>query len=105
MNDNELATEFLTDREISKRLHVRLRVVQRLAREGRLPGTKIGKAWRFLWPDVVKWHRQHGAGASGRKEVRNGGHSPAPIEGMPSSGVLLQGHKRNEVPPIFWTVG
>lgn len=39
--------EFLTIEEVAKNLKVGKSTVYRMVKEGKLPGTKIGRVWRF----------------------------------------------------------
>ena len=49
MSDPE---EYLDTAEAAKVLKVSTKVVRRLAAEGRLPGVKIGREWRFRRGDL-----------------------------------------------------
>ena len=44
----EVAAEVLTADEAGELLRVSTKTVLTLARDGSLPGTKVGRAWRFL---------------------------------------------------------
>ena len=39
--------EFLTIDEVAKRLKIARSTVYRMAKEGKIPATKIGRVWRF----------------------------------------------------------
>ncbi|MGC3020335.1 helix-turn-helix domain-containing protein [Brevibacterium sp. FAM 24630] len=45
--------EVLTTEEAAALLRVSTKTVLALAREGSLPGEKVGRAWRFLRGDVI----------------------------------------------------
>lgn len=45
--------EVLTTQEAASLLRVSTKTVLTLAREGSLPGEKVGRAWRFLRSDVL----------------------------------------------------
>lgn len=45
--------EVLTTEEAAEFLRVSTKTVLALAREGSLPGTKVGRAWRFLRADLL----------------------------------------------------
>lgn len=45
--------EVLTTEEAAALLRVSTKTVLALAREGSLPGEKVGRAWRFLRSDVL----------------------------------------------------
>jgi excisionase family DNA binding protein len=48
-------TEVLTAEEAAELLRVSTKTVLTLARDGALPGTKVGRAWRFLRADLVAY--------------------------------------------------
>lgn len=54
MADNE---EVLTTEEAAKLLRVSTKTVLGLARDGVLPGEKVGRAWRFLRSDLLNYLR------------------------------------------------
>ncbi len=47
--------EFLTPLELSRILKLHPFTVTRLAREGKLPGFKVGGSWRFRKDEFEKW--------------------------------------------------
>lgn len=47
--------EVLTAEEAADLLRVSTKTVLTLARDGALPGTKVGRAWRFLRTDLVAY--------------------------------------------------
>jgi excisionase family DNA binding protein len=47
--------EVLTTEEAADLLRVSTKTVLALARDGSLPGTKVGRAWRFLRADLVAY--------------------------------------------------
>ena len=60
--------DILTAEEAADLLRVSTKTVLALAREGSLPGTKVGRAWRFLRTDLFDYvhagahqHREPGA--------------------------------------------
>lgn len=62
MNANESASvpsEILTVEDVARFLRVPKSTVYKLARQGRLPGAKIGKHWRFLRGDLHAWMHIH----------------------------------------------
>lgn len=54
--------ETLTVREIAKYLKVHPLTIARLAREGKIPGFKVGKQWRFDKKEMEAWRRNQGKG-------------------------------------------
>jgi excisionase family DNA binding protein len=53
-------TDVLTAEEAADFLRVSTKTVLTLARSGDLPGTKVGRAWRFLRADLAAY--VHGSG-------------------------------------------
>lgn len=53
----EHAREILTAEQAAELLQVSLRTVLQLARDGALPGHKVGRAWRFCRSDVIAYVR------------------------------------------------
>lgn len=49
--------ELLTVQEAATFLRLHYRTVQRMLKEGRLPGRKIGKEWRIHREELVKFAR------------------------------------------------
>lgn len=47
--------EILTTKEAADFLKLHEKTLSRLARQGKLPGNKIGGEWRFLKEDLVGW--------------------------------------------------
>lgn len=47
--------KFLTPLEISEMFQVPIRTIHALARQGKIPGIKIGKLWRFRQGDIWRW--------------------------------------------------
>lgn len=52
--------EVLTAEEAADLLRVSTKTVLGLARDGALPGTKVGRAWRFLRTDLVAYVHEGG---------------------------------------------
>ncbi|MDP3938261.1 MAG: helix-turn-helix domain-containing protein [Deltaproteobacteria bacterium] len=58
----------LSVREVARYLKLNEQTVYRLAREGKLPASKIGKQWRFSRRDIealIQKHRSKGAAKGG----------------------------------------
>jgi excisionase family DNA binding protein len=52
--------EILTITELSVHLRVHPTTIYRLLREGRIPGFRVGSAWRFSRSAIERWeHSQH----------------------------------------------
>ena len=51
----EAVIETLTPHEVSKMLKLHPFTVTRLAREGKLPGFKVGGSWRFRKDKFERW--------------------------------------------------
>ncbi len=63
------AFETLTPNEISKILRIHPFTVTRLAREGKLPGFKIGGIWRFRKDQFEEWINRQ-SNHKGRRKKR-----------------------------------
>jgi excisionase family DNA binding protein len=50
--------DILTIAELSDHLRVHPTTIYRLLREGRIPGFRVGSAWRFSRASIEKW--EHG---------------------------------------------
>lgn len=48
----------LDSHEAAEFLKCSVEQVEKLARDGDLPGTKIGKSWVFVGPDLIEWLRE-----------------------------------------------
>jgi excisionase family DNA binding protein len=49
--------EVLTTEEAAELLRVSTKTILTLARDGALPGEKVGRAWRFLRTDLLNYVR------------------------------------------------
>jgi excisionase family DNA binding protein len=47
--------EILTVREVSKLLKLHPRTIYKLAQNGMIPARQVGKSWRFLKSEIMKW--------------------------------------------------
>ena len=50
-----MADEIMTLREVAEYLKVAEKTAYRLVADGKLPGFKVGGAWRFRRADMEKW--------------------------------------------------
>ncbi|GBC97256.1 Putative DNA-binding proteinA [bacterium HR16] len=58
--DKELSSlEVMSVRELAEYLRISVHTVYRLAEQGRLPGRKVGKHWRFHRDAIVAWLATH----------------------------------------------
>jgi len=57
--------EVLTADEAADLLRVSTKTILALAREGTLPGEKVGRAWRFVRSDLLAYVRGQHPGKSG----------------------------------------
>jgi excisionase family DNA binding protein len=69
--------EILTITELSAYLRVHPTTIYRLLREGRIPGFRVGSAWRFNRASIQKWEHgevdpNHSDGKSPPKRKRKG---------------------------------
>ncbi len=51
---NERESPMLTAGEIAEKLHLSVKTVRKLAREGFIPSWKFGSALRFRWTDILE---------------------------------------------------
>jgi len=51
--------EVMTIDELSEYLKISRSTLYKLAQEGVLPGTKVGRRWRFHKEAVVEWLKSH----------------------------------------------
>ena len=47
--------EILTVGQVSKLLKLHQRTIYKLARNRTIPGRRVGKSWRFLKSEIIKW--------------------------------------------------
>jgi len=47
--------EIMTPHEAAKYLNLHVRTIYRLAKNGKLPGRKVGRSWRFSKDALDKW--------------------------------------------------
>lgn len=50
-----MESEILTIREVAEYLKINEKTAYRFAAEGKIPGFKVGGAWRFKRNDIEKW--------------------------------------------------
>ena len=53
--------------EVGKYLHIPKSTVYKLAQEGKIPGQKVGKQWRFLRSAVDEWLSEGQRGSTGQE--------------------------------------
>lgn len=63
-----MENQILTSREASALLKIHPKTLQRLVRQGAIPGFRVGDLWRFRYSDLETWFS---AVASGQKENLN----------------------------------
>jgi len=59
-------TDIMTIREVAEYLKLTEKTAYRLAAEGKIPGFKVGGAWRFRRGEIDKWIEQQSAEAKKR---------------------------------------
>lgn len=47
--------EIMTIREVAEYLRLTEKTAYRFALEGKIPGFKVGAAWRFRRDEIIKW--------------------------------------------------
>ena len=65
---NEQTKEMYTTQELSEILGKAERTIQDYAKEGRIPGQKVGRSWHFLKEEIDRWLSASGAPKSEDKE-------------------------------------
>ncbi len=64
--------EVMSIDELAEYLKISRSTLYILAREGRLPGQKVGKRWRFHKDAIDEWLKQHPTGSTAKR----GSHGP-----------------------------
>ena len=67
--------QIMTVKEMSAFLKLKEETVRTLVAEGKLPGFKIGKSWRFDMEEVERWIAEmprNGIGRPGSNDVKEG---------------------------------
>lgn len=54
MREQEAVEEILTPSNVAVLLKIHLQTVYRLAAEGKIPGNRIGRSWRFNRADILE---------------------------------------------------
>ena len=69
----EMDTLILTVREVAAYLKIKEKTAYRLAAEGKIPGFKVGGAWRFRQQDIDSWidAQSAGIGLNVKREIRD----------------------------------
>jgi len=52
-----LISDFLTAEELAEYLKVDIMTVYRLAKDGKIPASKIGHLWRFSKQEINEWFK------------------------------------------------
>ncbi len=55
MNEENMAKDIITIKEVAKFLKVTERTLYRLVQEGKVPAFKVGGSWRFELADIEAW--------------------------------------------------
>ncbi|MGC8785092.1 MAG: helix-turn-helix domain-containing protein [Armatimonadota bacterium] len=58
-NKEPTSIEVMSVRELAEYLRISVHTVYRLAEQGKLPGRKVGKHWRFHRDVIVAWLATH----------------------------------------------
>jgi len=59
MREQERVEEILTPSNVAALLKIHIQTVYRLAAEGKIPGNRIGRSWRFSRKDVLDLISNH----------------------------------------------
>jgi len=71
MDWSEPMKEIMTPREAAEYLSVHVRTIYRLAKNGDIPGRKVGGSWRFkknALDDWLSWRESPSSAEKGQKE-------------------------------------
>ncbi len=63
---NRMDSEIMTVREVAAYLKLTEKTVYRHAADGRIPGFKVGGAWRFRRSEIERWIKRQSAGQKKR---------------------------------------
>jgi excisionase family DNA binding protein len=63
IKDNPMA-EVLNSEEAARFLRMHVKTALRLARQGKIPGCKVGGEWRFLRSELTDWLRGNNNGST-----------------------------------------
>jgi excisionase family DNA binding protein len=87
-----MTTETLNSDQCGELLHCTSKHVEELAREGEIPGTKIGREWIFVRADLLAYLAERGReeAAERRRKRTAGAAQPTPIK------------SRRRVPPALF---
>ena len=73
MSNDPSDSEILTIKEVSQYLKVTERTIYRLAAAKRVPGFKVGGAWRFSKAEIDQWIRRQSEDGASNDEAANTG--------------------------------
>ncbi|MAE92194.1 MAG: DNA-binding protein [Pelagibaca sp.] len=71
MPDKPVDAEILTIKEVSEYLKVTERTIYRLAAAKKIPGFKVGGAWRFSKAEIDQWIRRQSEDGASDADVAN----------------------------------
>ena len=52
-----MTSDFLTPKEVAEYLKVDIMTIYRLAKEGKIPASKVGHLWRFKKTEIDEWFK------------------------------------------------
>lgn len=62
--------EILTVRELAEYLKIAEKTAYRFASEGKVPGFKVGSAWRFKKAEIDAWIKRQTEGNIAKKDIK-----------------------------------
>lgn len=71
MADKPVDAEILTIKEVSEYLKVTERTIYRLAAAKKIPGFKVGGAWRFSKAEIDQWIRRQSEDGESDADLAN----------------------------------
>jgi len=63
-----MANDILTVREVAEYLKINEKTAYRLAAEGKIPGFKVGGAWRFRMDEIEKFTKNQSKQNDGKEK-------------------------------------
>ena len=58
MSDREMTNQIVTVRDLARYLHCHQTTIYRLAKNGQIPGFRLGGGWRFKIDEIDRWCRR-----------------------------------------------
>jgi len=69
--DKTRLSNLLTAEQVAQLFSIKVRQVKELARQGRIPGVKVGKVWRFSEDSLKEWIEKGQATGISQTEINS----------------------------------